>query len=66
MPWEIKVINSSFLAFSCPQVVSFFEKKKDTYEANQTYCNRGIDTIMDGILVFFLLAMSLFDNINKD
>ena len=50
------VINS-FLAFSCPQAVPFFEKKKDTFEANQTYCNRGIDIIMDGILVNILTIL---------
>ena len=51
------VINSSFLAFFCPQAVPFFEKQKDTFEANQTYCNRGIDIIMDGILVNILTIL---------
>ena len=36
---------------------SILRKKKDTFEANQTYCNKGIDIIMDGILVNILTIL---------
>ena len=50
---KIQVIDSSFFAFSIPQAVSFFEKKKGhIWSKSDLY--REIDIIMDGILVNFL------------